>query len=252
MIREADLTGKNAVVTGGGTGLGLGIAGALIDAGARVLIAGRREEVLRKACQELGDQACYQVLDLRDAEALEDFVEACHMQLGQVDILVNNAGMQNNRRAMDFTYQDFTSMFDTNLIGPFLLTQLFAEEMLVRGKGSIIFISSAASHIGITNTAAYAASKGGISAMVRTLASEWSPKGVRVNAIAPGWIETDLVKESLRRVPERRAMVEHRCMIPRLGTPRDIGLAAAFLASDAAAYITAAEIKVDGGIGASL
>ena len=127
-----------------------------------------------------------------------------------------------------------------------------AKKMLERGKGSIVFISSTASHIGITNTAAYAASKGAISAMVRTLASEWSPKGVRVNAIAPGWIETDLVKESLRRVPERRGMVEHRCMIPRLGTPRDVGLAAAFLASDAAQYITAVELKVDGGIGASL
>ena len=252
MIRETDLTGKNAVVTGGGTGLGLGIAQALIDAGARVLIAGRREDVLQNACKELGDQACYQVLDLRDTESLSQFVEACHEKLGRIDILVNNAGMQNNRTALDFTYQDFTAMFDTNLFGPFLLTQLFAQDMIDQGKGSIIFISSAASHIGITNTAAYAASKGGISAMVRTLASEWSPKGVRINAIAPGWIETDLVKESLRRVPERRAMVEHRCMIPRLGTPRDIGLVAAFLASDASAYITAAEIKVDGGIGASL
>lgn len=252
MIREADLTGKNAVVTGGGTGLGLGIAQALIDAGARVMIAGRREEVLKEACRALGPQSCYQVLDLRNRESLPAFAAACKERLGQVDILVNNAGMQNNRQAVDFTYEDLTQMMDTNLTGPFLLTQLLVQDMLERGQGSIIFISSAASHIGITNTAAYAASKGGISAMVRTMASEWSPRGVRVNTIAPGWIETDLVKESLRRVPERRAMVEHRCMIPRLGTPRDIGLTAAFLASDAAAYITAAEIKVDGGIGASL
>lgn len=216
------------------------------------MIAGRREDVLIQACQDLGPNACYHVLDVTDQDSIRSFVQDCEASFGPVDILINNAGMQNNQKAVDFTYQDFTKMFDTNLIGPFLLTQYIAKDMLKRGDGSIIFISSAASHIGITNTAAYAASKGGISAMVRTLASEWSPRGVRVNAIAPGWIETDLVKESLRRVPERRAMVEHRCLIPRLGTPRDIGMTAAFLASDAACYITGVEIKVDGGIGVSL
>ena len=252
MIMEMSLEGRLAVVTGGGTGLGLGIAQALIDAGARVVIAGRREAVLAEACRQLGGNAAWRPLDLTCRDALADFAAACERDFGPVDILVNNAGMQNNRPALDFTPDDLTRMLDTNLIGPYLLTQAFARGMLARGRGSIVFISSTAAHIGITNTAAYAASKGGLSAMVRTLAAEWSPRGVRVNAIAPGWIETDLVRESLRRVPERRAMVEHRCLIPRLGTARDVGLAAAFLASDAAAYITAVELKVDGGIAASL
>ena len=252
MIQEMSLEGRLAVVTGGGTGLGLGIAQALVDAGAKVVIAGRREDVLAEACRELGENAAGRALDLTRFDALDAFAAGVERDFGPVDVLVNNAGMQNNRPAADFTPDDLARMLDTNLVGPYLLTQRFARGMMARGRGSIVFVSSTAAHIGITNTAAYAASKGGLSALVRTLASEWSPRGVRVNAIAPGWIETDLVRESLRRVPERRAMVEHRCLIPRLGTPRDVGLAAAFLASDASAYITGFELKVDGGVAASL
>ncbi len=252
MIKELDLTGKTALVTGGGTGLGFGIAQALLDAGAQVVIAGRRAQVLYDACTRLGEHAACRELDLSKTDTLAQFAATCEHDFGSIDILVNNAGMQNNRPALDFKYEDFSAMYDTNLFGPYLLTQAFAKYMLRREKGSIVFITSAASHMGLTNNLAYTGSKGALSAMVRAMASEWSPRGVRVNAVAPGWIETDLVRESLRRVPQRREMVERRTMVPGLGTPRDIGLAVAFLASDAARYITAAELKVDGGMGVSL
>lgn len=252
MIPEMSLKGKTALVTGGGTGLGFGIAKALIDAGAQVVIAGRRVQVLADACLELGQNCVYRELDLSKIDALEKFVQTCEHDFGGIDILVNNAGMQNNRPALDFEYEDFEKMYDVNLFGPYMLTKHVAKRMIERGGGSIVFITSAASHMGLTNNLAYSGSKGALSSMVRAMASEWSPKGVRVNAVAPGWIETDLVRESLRRVPERRAMVERRCLVPGLGTPRDIGLAVAFLASDAARYITAAELKVDGGLAVSL
>ncbi len=250
MLNELNLKGKTALVTGGGTGLGFGIARELIDMGARVIIAGRREDVLKNSAQALG--ASWLRLDISDFDSLDGFVSEAEGISGGIDILVNNAGTQNNKPALEYDYGDFISMYDVNLFGPYLLTCKLARRMEKRGKGSIVFITSAAAHMGLTNNAAYSGSKGAISAIVRALSSELSPKGIRVNAVAPGWIETDLVKESLRRVPERRAMVERRSLLKRLGTPKDIGMAVAFLASDAAAYITAAEIKVDGGIAVSL
>jgi gluconate 5-dehydrogenase len=120
--------------------------------------------------------------------------------------------------------------------------------MILRGKGSIIFISSASVHLGMPRNLAYTGTKGAVSAMVRELARELSPQGVRVNAIAPGWVETEMARESFKRVPERKAQVLSRSMINRLGTPKDIGMAAVFLLSGASEYITAVELRVDGGV----
>ena len=250
MLSELNLSGKTALVTGGGTGLGYGIAAELIDLGATVIIAGRREDVLKKSSEELG--AHYRRLDISDFDSLDAFTAEIEGAFGGIDILINNAGTQNNKPALSYNYGDFISMYDVNLFGPYLLTCKIAESMERRGGGSVVFITSAAAHMGLTNNAIYSGSKGAVSSIVRALASELSPKGIRVNAVAPGWIETDLVKESLRRVPERRAMVERRSLLGRLGTPKDIGMAVAFLSSDAAKFITATEIKVDGGIAVSL
>ncbi|MGI5900551.1 MAG: SDR family NAD(P)-dependent oxidoreductase [Christensenellales bacterium] len=250
MLKELSLKGKSALVTGGGTGLGYGIARELIDLGAEVIIAGRRKDVLMQSAKELGSS--WLQMDISDFAALDGFVDEAESLSGGIDILINNAGVQNNKPALDYDYCDFISMYDANLFGPYLLTCKLAKHMEKRGKGAVVFITSAAAHMGLTNNAAYSGSKGAVSAIVRALSSELSPKGIRVNAVAPGWIETELVKESLKRVPERRAMVERRALLGRLGTPKDIGMAVAFLASDAAAYITAVEIKVDGGIAVSL
>lgn len=252
MQKELDLTGKTALVTGGGTGLGYGIARQLLDCGAKVILAGRRAEVLEQAAQELGAGARWVRLDLAAREGLEGEIEAALAPLGDIDILVNNAGQQNNKPALEYTMEEFEALFATNVFGTYAVTKAVAAGMAGRGRGAIVFITSTAVHMGLTRNLPYSGTKGALSSMARAFASELSPLGVRVNAVAPGWIETELVKESLRRVPERRAMIERRAMLGRLGTPKDIGMAVAFLASDAAAYITAMELRVDGGVSMSL
>jgi NAD(P)-dependent dehydrogenase (short-subunit alcohol dehydrogenase family) len=251
MKNEISLEGKVALVTGGATGLGFGIAAELQDCGARVILAGRREALLEEACRRLLG-ASWVRMDLADAASLPETVEALYRTHPTIDILVNNAGIQNNKPALEFTDGEVQALFATNVFGTFALTREIARRMTERKTGSIVFITSSAVHMGLAKNLAYSGSKGALSSMVRALASELSPLGVRVNAVAPGWIETELVKESLRRIPERRQKVEGRSMLGRLGTPKDIGMAVAFLASDAAAYITAAELRVDGGVSVSL
>jgi gluconate 5-dehydrogenase len=250
MKKEISLEGKRILVTGGATGLGYGIAAECRDSGAEVIIGGRREELLRKAASELG--VSWFPLDVTDDKGIPAAAAELQKRFGPVDGLVNNAGVQNNKEALDYSVDEFRTLFETNVFGAYALTKEIAAGMIGRGSGSIVFISSAAAHMGLTKNLPYSGSKGALSAMCRALASEFSPKGVRVNAIAPGWIETDLVRISLERIPERRALVERRSMLGRLGTPRDIGMCAVFLLSEASAYITAMEIKVDGGTMVSL
>lgn len=251
MKQEISLKGKTALVTGGSRGIGLGISKELLDAGARVIIAGRTQSELEKASVELGG-AHYALIDLAKHDTIPDAIADVLKKEGPIDILVNNVGIQNNKEALEYSYEEFLSLFNVNVFGTYLVTREISKSMVERGKGSIVFITSSAVHIGLTRNLVYSGTKGALSSMVRAFASELSPKGVRVNGVAPGWIETVLTKESLRRVPERRTMVMNRAMLGRLGTEKDVGMAVAFLASDAASYITAVEIKVDGGIAASL
>jgi gluconate 5-dehydrogenase len=250
MKKEISLEGKRVLVTGGATGLGYGIAAECRDAGAEVIIAGRRENLLKQSAGELG--VFWTVLDIAAHESLEKVVRDIEEKFGHIDGLVNNAGIQNNKEALSYTIDEFRELFDTNVFGAYLLTREIAKGMVERKAGSIVFISSSAVHMGLTKNLPYSGAKGAISSMCRAFASELSPLGIRVNAVAPGWIETDLVKASLARIPERRAQVEHRAMLGRLGTPRDVGMAVSFLLSEAAAYITAVELKVDGGTAVSL
>ena len=252
MLREISLSGKTALVTGGGTGLGLGFARELADMGARVILAGRRQNVLEQASLQVPG-SIWRTLDLTKLEQIDPFVEALWADAGPVDILVNNAGIQNNKPALDFTDDELLAMFQTHVFGSYRLTCSIASRLMQAGRtGSVIFISSSAAHMGLTNASAYTGAKGAVSALCRSLSSEFAPHGIRVNAVCPGWIETDLVRESLCRVPQRRAMVERRCLVPGLGCEKDVGMAVAFLASDAARYITAIDLKVDGGIAVSL
>lgn len=252
MLREISLSGKTALVTGGGTGLGFGIASELTDAGAHVIIAGRRIKVLEQACEKIPGSFS-RPLDLIKMNHIDDYVENLWKDFGPIQILVNNAGIQNNRPALDFSDEEIQTMFQTHVFGAYRLTCSIVKRMKREGiMGSVIFISSSAAHMGLSNAAAYTGAKGAITSISRSLSSEFAPHGIRFNTVCPGWIETDLVRESLRRVPQRREQVERRCMIPGLGTPKDIGMAVAFLASDAARYITAIDLKVDGGIAVSL
>ena len=190
MQQPFSLQGRVALITGGGTGIGFDIAKCFLASGATVIITGRRVDVLKEAIANLGAWAHYAVNDVSELSKTESFVAEITAKYGNIDILVNNAGINMKRPAVEVSDADFANIINVNLNAVFALTREVGKHMLERGKGSIIMISSMAAYYGIDRVAAYASSKTGIYGLVRVLASEWSGKGVRVNAIAPGFIET--------------------------------------------------------------
>ncbi|GAB3931496.1 SDR family NAD(P)-dependent oxidoreductase [Larkinella terrae] len=241
------LTGKLALITGGGTGIGFDIARCMVQAGATVVITGRREEPLQAAVAELGKNAHYFTNDVADLSGLEPLVEQIERAIGPIDILVNNAGINLKKPALEVTDEEFSRIIQTNLNAVFGLTRACARRMVPRRSGSILMISSMAAYYGIDRVAAYAASKSGVEGMVKVLASEFSPHNVRVNAIAPGFIETEMSKKAMGGDPDRRDRAMRRTPMGHFGKPEDIGHAAVFLSSEAARYITGASLPVDGG-----
>lgn len=241
------LEGKLALITGGGTGIGFDIARCMVQAGATVVITGRREQPLQEAVAQLGEQAHYMTNDVTDLGALEGLVESVESAFGPIDILVNNAGINMKKPALQVTDDEFNRIIQTNLNAVFALTRTCAQRMVARQSGSIIMITSMAAYYGIDRVAAYAASKSAVAGMVKVLASEWSGQGVRVNAIAPGFIETEMSRTAMNNDPDRRDRAMRRTPMGKFGKPADIGWAAVFLASEAAGYITGASLPVDGG-----
>ena len=241
------LKGKLCLITGGGSGIGYEIAKCFIHAGARVIITGRREIPLQETIAKLGENAHYFVNDVTDLPSLEGLVNNIELTLGPIDILVNNAGVNLKKNALEVTDDDFSRIIHTNLNAVFALTRTCASRMIARKSGSIIMISSMAAYYGIDRVVAYAASKSGVEGMVKVLASEFSPQNVRVNAIAPGFIETNMMKTAMSSDPDRMNRALNRTPMGKFGKPSDIGWAAVFLASDAARYITGVSLPVDGG-----
>lgn len=244
---EFELSGKLALVTGGGSGLGLSIAQKFVTYGARVVIAGRREDVLQAAVANLGANAAYKVCDLSQLSGIGTLVESVEKEFGGIDILVNNAGINLKKNVLEVSDEDFAEVVRTNQLAVFSLTREVAKKMTARKKGNIIMISSMASQYGIPKVIAYTAAKSAVEGMTRALAVELSPLGLRINCIAPGFIETDMSAKALNNDPERKNRVLNRTPMQHLGKPDDIGLAAVFLASDAAKYITGVVLPVDGG-----
>ena len=241
------LDGQVALITGGGTGIGLGCARAFVDRGANVVITGRREGVLQEAVSELGPQAGYRVHDVTDFAGAESVVGRVVEQHGKLTALINNAGQTVKKPTVELTEEEMLAVFDVHVRGAFALSKHAAVSMMSGAGGSILFIASMASLIGIPCITAYAAAKSAHLGMVRTMATEWSPSGVRVNAIAPGWIVTDMVKETVLKDPERMEKILGRTPMNQFGETEDIGWAAAFLASPAARFITGVCLPVDGG-----
>jgi len=241
------LEGKLALVTGGGTGIGLGISQCLINAGATLIITGRREKILQKAVGELGVKSSYEIHDMKKLGGASDFVRSIESRHGAIDILVNNAGINDLKPPFEVTDADFDSILKTNLAGVFSLTREVAKFMVERKKGSIIMITSMAAIYGLADVAPYAASKSGLLGLTRSLATDLSPSGVRINAIAPGFIVSAMHEEALRRFPEKGKKILDRTPLKRFGTAVDIGHAVVFLASDASGFITGVQLPVDGG-----
>ena len=242
------LAGQVALITGGGTGIGLGCARAFVARGAKVVISGRREEVLQKAAEELGPQADFRVHDVTDFDAAEGLIESVEEQHGGLTALINNAGHAVKKPSLELTEEEMLGVFDVHVRGAFALSKHAASRMMNSGGGSILFMASMASLIGIPYIAAYAAAKSAHLGLVRTMAVEWSPKGVRVNAIAPGWILTDMTRETVLKDVGRKDKILARTPMDQFGEPEDIGWAAAFLASPAARFITGVCLPVDGGV----
>jgi 2-deoxy-D-gluconate 3-dehydrogenase len=242
-----DLTGQTAAVTGGGRGLGLGITTALLDAGADVVVLGRSglgDELVEHAAR-LGRRLTFVALDLTDSAQVDATARAV-LADHQVDILVNNAGTQDRYPAAEFPLDAWDAVMDVNLRAVFQLCQLLGRPMLERGRGKIINLASLLSFQGGVTVPAYAASKGAVAQLTKALCNEWAGRGVNVNAVAPGYMATDM-NEALLADPVRLEQLSVRIPAGRWGTPEDIGGVVVFLASPAAGYVHGQVLAVDGG-----
>ena len=242
-----DLKGKNVVVTGGASGIGLATAGAFAATGAHVVIVGRDTAKLAHAEERLGANVHGLAFDLNEVDRLPELAKSIRDRFGDVDVLVNNAGVNLKKDALKVTNAEFLQIVQTNQTAVFALTREIAKRMVRRGAGSIIMISSMASRYGIPKVVGYSAAKAAVEGMTRALAVEWSPSGVRVNCIAPGFILTDMSSKALQDDPDRRSRVLARTPMGRLGEPSDIASAVLFLASEQSRFITGIVLPVDGG-----
>jgi NAD(P)-dependent dehydrogenase (short-subunit alcohol dehydrogenase family) len=238
---------KLAIVTGGGSGLGLAIAEKFVQEGIQTIIAGRNKEKLDAAQQKLGALCVAIPCDVSDLAAIPGFVQQIIDQYGPIDILVNNAGINMKKDFIDVTDEDFQQVMLTNLNSVFSMSREVVKHMLTKQSGSIINISSMAAQYGLPKVIAYSASKTAIDGMTRAMAVELSPNGIRVNAIAPGFIYSEMTAKALDSDPERKAKVFGRTPMGIMGQATDIAEAAFFLASDAAKFITGVVLPVDGG-----
>jgi 2-deoxy-D-gluconate 3-dehydrogenase len=249
-VKLFNLQGKIAVITGGNGGIGLGMAQGIASLGARIVIAGRNADKAAAALETLaavGAEASFVAADVTRKDACVALIAETESKYGRVDILVNNAGTSIRKMPQDFTEDDWHHVMDTNLTSAFLCSQAAYPAMVRAGGGKMINIGSMMSLFGAPYATAYAASKGGIVQMTRALATAWAKDNIQVNAVLPGWIDTDLTKRAREQVDGLHASVEKRTPHGRWGTPHDMAGIAAFLASPASDFVTGTAIPVDGG-----
>src|SRR5262245_31666435 len=240
-----DLSGRTALVTGGNGGIGLGMAQALAEAGAKLAIAGRDEKKNADAAAELDAIAIK--ADLKDEKACRAAVDQAAQRLGRLDILVNNAGTNVRKQPQEYTLEEWKLVLDTNLTSAFVASQAAYLHMRRAGAGKIINIGSMMSIFGASFVAPYGASKGGIVQLTRALATAWAKENIQVNAVLPGWIDTNLTRNARAEVKGLHERVVARTPAGRWGEPDDMGGIAVFLASRASDFVTGTAIPVDGG-----
>ncbi|MCB4823626.1 SDR family NAD(P)-dependent oxidoreductase [Roseicella aerolata] len=245
-----DLKGRVGLVTGGNGGIGLGLARGLARAGAAVMLAGRKAEKNAAAVAELqalGAEADAVVVDVTDEASVNAMVARCVERFGRLDILVNNAGINIRNRPEVYELADWHQVIATNLTSAMLASKAAHPHLKAGGHGRVINNGSMLSIFGLPFHAAYGASKGGVVQMTKSMAVAWGADGITVNCILPGWIDTDLTRKARTDMPALNDNVLARTPKGRWGDPRDFEGIAAFLASDAAAFITGVAIPVDGG-----
>jgi NAD(P)-dependent dehydrogenase (short-subunit alcohol dehydrogenase family) len=249
-VRHADLRGKNVVITGGAKGIGYATAEAFVRQGARVALLDMDPAALDAAVAGLraaGGEALAAQASVTDAEAVERAFAQVEQAWGGIDVLVNNAGISANKPSLDVTPEEWRRAVDINLTGVFLCARAAGRRMVPKGEGCIINLASMYGVVAAPDRAAYCATKGAVVLLTETLAVEWGPAGVRVNALAPGYVETDLVRDLAARGrldPER---LKQRTPLRRLAQPAEMADLAVFLASSQAAYITGHTLVADGG-----
>jgi len=244
-----DLTGKVALVTGGNGGIGLGMAQGLVDAGASVMVAGRNEEKNRRALEALGEKADAVALDLALENSGARAVAATVQRFGRLDIVLNNAGTNIRKAPQDYTLSEWHAVLNINLTSLFACCQAAYPHLRQRG-GKIINIGSMMSLFGASFAAPYGASKGGVVQLTKSLAAAWAGDNIQVNAVLPGWIDTELTLGARGQVAGLHEKVLARTPAGRWGVPQDLAGIAVFLASPASDFITGAAIPVDGGYSA--
>ena len=241
------LDGRVALVTGAASGLGRAIAAGLAEAGARVRCVDRDADGNDEVARSIGEMADAFAADVADPEAITAATDGLVEAAGRIDVLVNSAGIGGRSPALDYPEDLWDSVMEINLRGTFLACRAAGRHMVAAGSGSIINIASVGGLAGYPGSLGYQASKGGVVALTRTLAIEWAPQGVRVNAIAPSQFESAIVLAQWEKEPDMRARWESRTPLGRIGQPDEIVGPAIFLASDAAAMVTGHILAVDGG-----
>lgn len=253
-MSTANTSPLRVIVTGGTAGIGLGIARAFAAEGARVTLVGRDATRAREAAAQWSDPNAVRVVigDVADPAVRREAVDLTVAAFGGLDVLVNNAGTTVRGRPEDYALEDYAHVLDVNLTAAFAMSQLAYPHLKASTHGRIINIASLTSFFGSPFSLPYAVSKGGIVLLTKSLAVAWGADGITVNAIAPGWIDTDLTVGTRALLPDLEASVVKRTPLHRWGTPGDVGPVAVFLASPGAAFVNGTVIPVDGGYSATL
>jgi 3-oxoacyl-[acyl-carrier protein] reductase len=249
-VQSDSLNGRVAIVTGSSSGIGEAVAHELAEAGAAVVVNSRhreRAEPVARAIEAGGGRAVAVAADVCDSAQVDALVGAAVEQLGRLDILINNAGVGFSGPSESLAEADWRRVIEVDLTAPFLCAQAAGRHMLAAGAGVIVNIASVLGHAGMPGRAAYAAAKHGLIGLTEVLGVEWADRGVRCVAVSPGYVATALLKENMGRAGFDERDIERRTPLGRLATPREVARVVAFVASDAASYMTASHVLVDGG-----